>query len=121
MEKRKWKRSALILGMYIGILAAETVWAEGNEKTMDVVFTHDIHSYLNSYEIAVDGVNTDVGGMARLKTLLDEKRSENPDTLVLDAGDFSMGTLFHTVFAESAIEYRMLGRLGIRCHNVWKS
>ena len=112
MEKRKWKRSALILGMYIGILAAETVWAEENEKTMDVVFTHDIHSYLNSYEIAVDGVNTDVGGMARLKTLLDEKRSENPDTLVLDAGDFSMGTLFHTVFAESAIEYRMLGRLG---------
>ena len=32
----------------------------------------------------------EVGGFAKLKTLIDEKKKENPDTLILDGGDFSM-------------------------------
>ena len=33
----------------------------------------------------------------------------HPDTLVLDAGDFSMGTLVQTVYASEAAELKMLG------------
>lgn len=108
----KKSRGAVCLGLLLGILGAGMVYAEDGMKTMDVVFTHDLHSYLNGYEVSEDGKTMEVGGLARLKTLLDEKRSENPDTLVVDAGDFSMGTLFHTVFSTEAVEYRMLGRLG---------
>ena len=40
------------------------------------------------------------------------KNSENPNGLILDAGDFSMGTLIQTVYEEEAAELRMLGDLG---------
>ena len=36
----------------------------------------------------------------------------NPDTLVLDGGDFSMGTLIQTVYDTEAAELRMLGQIG---------
>jgi len=54
----------------------------------------------------------EVGGFAKLKTLIDEKKKENPDTLILDGGDFSMGTLIQTVYDTEAAELRMLGYLG---------
>ena len=44
--------------------------------------------------------------------LIDEKKQEDPDTLVLDGGDFSMGTLIQTVYETEAAELRMLGYLG---------
>ena len=43
---------------------------------------------------------------------MDEKKKDNPDTLVLDGGDFSMGTLIQTVYDTEAAELRMLGYLG---------
>jgi len=42
-------------------------------------------------EITGDGTQ---GGIARFKTLVDEIRAEGPDTLLLDAGDFTDGTIF---------------------------
>lgn len=44
--------------------------------------------------------------------MIDEKKKENPDTLILDGGDFSMGTLIQTVYTTEAAELRMLGYLG---------
>ena len=37
------------------------------------------------------------------------QRAKDPDTLVIDGGDFSMGTLIQTVFETQAAELRMLG------------
>lgn len=79
---------------------------------MDVLFTHDTHSHLNSFSTIVDGKQEEVGGFARLKTLIDEQKEKNPDTLYLDGGDFSMGTLIQTVYETEAAELRMLGYLG---------
>ena len=73
---------------------------------------HDTHSHLNSFSTIVDGEQKEVGGFAKLKTLIDEKKKENPDTLILDGGDFSMGTLIQTVYDTEAAELRMLGYLG---------
>ena len=53
-----------------------------------------------------------MGGFARIKTVIDEQKAENPDTLVVDGGDFSMGTLVQTVYEDEAAELRMLGAIG---------
>jgi len=57
----------------------------------------------------VDGLETELGGFARMNTLIEAQRAQNPDTLVIDGGDFSMGTLIQTVFETQAAELRMLG------------
>ena len=79
---------------------------------VDIVFTHDTHSHLNTFTTVVDGLETELGGFARMNTLIEAQRTQNPDTLVIDGGDFSMGTLIQTVFETQAAELRMLGYLG---------
>ena len=96
----------LPIGMGLHVEAADET------KQVDVLFTHDTHSHLNSFSTIVDGEQKEVGGFAKIKTLIDEKKKANPDTLVLDGGDFSMGTLIQTVYDTEAAELRMLGFLG---------
>lgn len=112
---RKWKK--IVVAMLAVILCTPSVLgmqteAAQQEKQLDVLFTHDTHSHLNSFDTIVDGKKQEVGGFARLKTLIDTQKKNNPDTLVLDAGDFSMGTLIQTVYTTEAAELRMLGYLG---------
>lgn len=83
-----------------------------NQKELTVVFSHDLHSYIDTREYESDGKTVQVGGFAKIKTIIDDEKSKNKNTLVVDGGDFSMGTLFQTVYSEAAIELRMLGQLG---------
>lgn len=89
----------------------ETVSA-AEQKEIDIMFTHDLHSHLNSFTTVTEEGTQEVGGFARIKTLIDAQKEKNPDTLVLDGGDFSMGTLVQTVYEDEAAEIRMLGELG---------
>ena len=103
--------AALVVPLFAGS-AQTAAAAEAAGKTLDVVFTHDTHSHLNSFSTVIDGESTEVGGFARIKTVIDEQKAENPDTLVVDGGDFSMGTLVQTVYEDEAAELRMLGTIG---------
>lgn len=117
----KWRWSqkrgvALFLGVLFlvaGLLTdSAVIAAETKEKTVDIVFTSDVHSHLDSFVTLFEGEQTQIGGFARIKTLIDRKKAENPETLYVDAGDFSMGTLIQTVYEDQAAELRMLGMLG---------
>lgn len=112
--KKLWRKTATILALLIFISAfwGIKVNAETKNKSIDIMFTHDTHSHLNSFSDIVNGKETDIGGFSRMKTLINEKKSKNPNTLILDAGDFSMGTLIQTVYEEEAAELRMLGDIG---------
>ena len=99
--------AVLSFGLFSGQAAAVD---EG--KKVDVLFLHDVHSHLNAFSTVENGKTQVLGGFSKLKTLIDAKKAENPDTLLLDGGDFSMGTLLQVVFEEEASELRMLGELG---------
>lgn len=112
--KKRIKSLAILLtaALIIPMLGGFTVQAEKQRKKVDVIFTHDTHSHLNSFTTIVDGEKSEVGGFARIKTVIDEKKADNPNTLVLDGGDFSMGTLVQTVYESEAAEIRTLGEIG---------
>jgi len=112
----KKKLAALALGLIvlfsIAIPQINTV-ADEPKQTVDIMFLHDTHSHLNAFT-TVEGTETvTMGGFSRIKTLINAQKAENPDTLLLDAGDFSMGTLVQVVYEEEAAELRMLGELGM--------
>ena len=102
----------LTIAMLMPLAQAVTVKAADDTKQIDVLFTHDTHSHLDSFSTIVNGEQKEVGGFAKIKTLITEKKKEDPDTLILDGGDFSMGTLIQTVYDTEAAELRMLGYLG---------
>ena len=102
----------LTIAMLMLLAQAVTVKAADDTKQIDVLFTHDTHSHLDSFSTIVNGEQKEVGGFAKIKTLINEKKKEDPDTFILDGGDFSMGTLIQTVYDTEAAELRMLGYLG---------
>ena len=112
---RKNLRGIVIAAMAVAFLGILGFSAAANEdsKSLDVLFVHDTHSHLNEFSTVEDGESQTMGGFSKIKTLINEKKAENPDTLILDGGDFSMGTLIQVVFEEEASEIRMLGDLGV--------
>ena len=112
-----WRRTipALFALTLFGVLFSVTVMpagqAPGRERLV-LLFTHDLHSYFLPQRVAAsDGRISERGGYARLLTLIDRNRQEGR-TLVVDAGDFSMGTLFHTLFMTEAPELRLMAAMG---------
>ena len=110
--RKKILSMILIIAILVLPVLDIPVEASAETKQLDVLFTHDTHSHLDSFSTIVNGEKKEVGGFAKIKTLINEKKKENPDTLVLDGGDFSMGTLIQTVYDTEAAELRMLGYLG---------
>ena len=112
--KNRLKKTGLIFAFLLvfSILDFSSA-AEETAKTLDVLFVHDTHSHLNEFATVENGESQVLGGFAKIKTLINEKKAENPDTMILDAGDFSMGTLIQAVFEEEASEIRMLGEIGV--------
>lgn len=112
MKKRILVSAFMVILLIMSCLAVTTI-ASSEEKKIDVMFLHDTHSRLNEFATVEDGKTQVLGGFAKIKTLINEQKEKNPDTLLLDAGDFSMGTLIQVVFEEEASEIRMLGELGM--------
>ena len=115
----KKKITKLPIGILIVLIVLGVVFLDMNlmakepVKSVDVMFLHDTHSHLNEFATVEGGVSRVLGGFAKIKTLIKEQTAKNPETLLLDAGDFSMGTLIQVVYEEEASEIRMLGELGM--------
>jgi len=86
--------------------------AAGACDTVSIVFTHDMHSHLETETVTRGGATARAGGFAKLKTAIDAVKSEYPHTFVLDAGDFSMGTPYQTIFSTEAAELCLMGAIG---------
>lgn len=107
--------SGLVSVLLFSVLVSATSLAAPDPDTgkqMEILFLHDTHSHLDSFLTLEDGEVAAVGGFSQIKTLINEIKDKNPNALVLDAGDFSMGTLVQTIYDSEAAELRMLGALG---------
>ena len=112
--KKLFAMTVAVLLLFSVLLGIPAAYGQAPEtgKTLDILFSHDTHSHLNAFTTVVEDEETDIGGFARANTLIKAQRAKNPDTLVIDGGDFSMGTLIQTVFETQAAELRMLGYMG---------
>lgn len=86
--------------------------AEGRSNPVTILFTHDLHDNLLPLKTLENGNVISVGGYARLMTAILEQKAEDPEVLLVDGGDFSMGTPFQTIYQSDAPELRLLGFMG---------
>lgn len=104
----------LCLYALLGVLPPR-VEANAPSMGLTILFTHDTHDH---FYPSADGV----GGYTRLAAALKEQRQTRTrlsngslalyPTVTLDGGDFSMGSLFQTIYATDAPELRALGVMG---------
>jgi len=94
-------------------------WLLAEEKLFTLLHTNDLHSHLLGFSPNIDytplrtGDDSTIGGWARIAAVIkSEKSARTNPTLVLDAGDFLMGSLFHMVAREEGLELRLMNKMG---------
>ncbi len=86
--------------------------AAKKEQGITILFTHDLHDNLLPFQTVEDGKAVEYGGYARLKSAIDTEKKIDPEAIVADGGDFSMGTPFQTIFETDAPGLVLLGAMG---------
>jgi len=93
--------------------------AFATQKEITILHTNDLHSHVLGFSPNIDyrpdiiGGDTTKGGWARIATVLKREREKRSHpVLVLDAGDFLMGSLFHMLAREEAMELRLMKEMG---------
>jgi len=103
------------------VLRGDPAAAADGKKTFTILHTNDLHSNLIGMGPASDytpfSLSDDAtrGGFARLATLIAKRKEAHTNqgpVLVLDAGDYSMGTAFAGATRETGSELQLLARMG---------
>ena len=90
--------------LVMGALSAAAAMPAAAEKLV-MLHTNDTHSQIDPFE------EDNLGGIARRKVLVDSVRANEPNVLLIDAGDMVQGSLFFTLFG-GEVEERMADALG---------
>ncbi|MBU1698403.1 MAG: bifunctional metallophosphatase/5'-nucleotidase [Proteobacteria bacterium] len=93
--------------------------ANAAKKEISIIHTNDLHSHFLGFSPNQDYTPETVldddtlGGWARISTMIKKiKDQSNGPVLVLDGGDFLMGSFFHVLAREKAFEIELLGKMG---------
>ncbi len=96
--------SALVLG---GL--SLNSFAEPTVKKITILHTNDVHSHIDPFP-ADDPRNANMGGVARRATLIESIRKENPNVLLLDAGDIFQGTPYFNYYG-GELEFKLMSMM----------
>jgi 5'-nucleotidase len=78
-------------------------------KKITILHTNDVHSHIDPFG-PEDGRNPNQGGVARRASLIQSIRTENPNTLLLDAGDIFQGTPYFNYYG-GELEFKLMSML----------
>ena len=79
------------------------------DTVITILHTNDTHSQIDP--LPANDRNAGMGGVARRATLVKRIRKENPNTLLIDAGDVLQGTPYFN-FYKGEVEYKAMSAIG---------
>ena len=79
------------------------------KKHLTVLHTNDVHSHIDPFPKS-DPRNPNMGGVARRAALIESIRTENPNVLLLDAGDIFQGTPYFNYYG-GEIEFKLMSMM----------
>jgi 5'-nucleotidase len=78
-------------------------------KHITILHTNDVHSYIDPFPMD-DPRNPGMGGVAKRAELIAEIRKENPNVLLLDAGDIFQGTPYFNYYG-GELEFKLMSMM----------
>ncbi len=102
----------IIVSMLLQLFYVPLVFAKEQEKSITILFTHDLHDNLLPAKTIENGEAVNLGGYARLQSAINLQKQIDPNALLVDGGDYSMGTPFQTIFQTASPELRIMGAMG---------
>ena len=106
--------------LYSVIYACMSSLAAQPAKKITILHTNDLHFKVDWFcsgifvltTLVINNDNT-IGGFARIATIIKEtKEKEKGTTLVVDAGDFMMGTLFPSLELKTGFQLKLMRKMG---------
>ncbi len=112
MKRRTFLRNSAILGAGVGmgglIPGAEVIGASSARVT--ILHTNDTHARIEPFPETAPNY-AGMGGVARRAALVKKLRAENPDSLLLDAGDVFQGTPYFNRF-HGRLDFEVMTKMG---------
>ncbi len=110
MKRRKFIKRTAATSALIGLSGLPlTSCSQNDSKIITILHTNDVHSHIEPFPSDHPDY-PNMGGIARRASLIDQIRKENPNTLLLDAGDIFQGTPYFNYFG-GEVEFKMMSKL----------
>ena len=109
MKRRKFIKKTADSTALLSLNGLPFSCLENKTVKITVLHTNDVHSHIDPFE-PNDVKNANKGGISRRATLIQKLRNENPNTLLLDAGDIFQGTPYFNYFG-GALEFKLMSLL----------
>lgn len=111
MKRRHFIKQTAAAGSLIGLggIAMSTA-SLAPKKQITILHTNDVHSHIEPFA-ENDPNYANQGGVARRLTLINSIRQENPNVLLLDAGDIFQGTPYFNFYG-GELEFKLMSMLG---------
>ena len=88
---------------------SDVLKASASDTVITILHTNDTHSQIDP--LPANDANAGKGGVARRATVVKRVRKENPNTLLVDAGDVLQGTPYFN-FYKGEVEYKAMSAIG---------
>ncbi len=103
---QKTAASSALLGLAnIGLSSFSTI----ETKKITILHTNDVHSHIDPFP-ADHPKNANMGGAARRAALIESIREEEPNVLLLDAGDIFQGTPYFNYYG-GELEFKLMSMM----------
>ncbi|MGA8853816.1 MAG: metallophosphatase [Christiangramia sp.] len=109
MKRRYFIQNTAAATAFIGLGGLSSLSFKPDRKHITILHTNDVHSHIEPFGPDA-GRNANLGGVARRATLVEQVRKENPNTLLLDAGDIFQGTPYFNFYG-GELEFKLMSML----------
>ena len=101
----KTAAGSALLSLGVSLSSFET----SKTRQLTVLHTNDVHSYIDPFP-SDHPRNANMGGVARRAALIETIRKENPNVLLLDAGDIFQGTPYFNYYG-GELEFKLMSMM----------
>jgi len=110
MNRRRFIQNTSATAAFLGFgsLSLQS-FGKPTTKHITILHTNDVHSHIEAFP-PNHSQNANMGGVARRATLVNGIREENPNTLLLDAGDIFQGTPYFNFYG-GELEFKLMSLL----------
>lgn len=112
MKRRNFIKQTAAAGTLAGMGSFGLLSFSGSVKPkhITILHTNDVHSHIDPF--SSDHPNyPDQGGVSRRYSLISRIRQENPNLLLLDAGDIFQGTPYFNFYG-GELEFKLMSKMG---------
>lgn len=109
MKRRDFIQKTAVSSAVVGLGLPLYSFKTKDTKHLTILHTNDVHSYIDPFP-ATDNRNPNGGGVARRATLIEQIRKENPNVLLLDAGDVFQGTPYFNYYG-GELEFKLMSMM----------